>query len=68
MNEAGMPALKAIKAATLNAADLIGISDKTGVLEKGKDADIIAVDGDPTKDIHIMGKVFFVMKDGVVYK
>jgi imidazolonepropionase-like amidohydrolase len=68
MNEAGMPALEAIKAATLNAADLIGIGDETGVLEKGKKADIVAVDGDPTQDIHVMGKVIFVMKDGVVYK
>jgi imidazolonepropionase-like amidohydrolase len=68
MNEAGMPALEAIKAATLNAADLIGISSKTGVIEKGKDADIIAVDGDPTQDIHVMGKVGFVMKGGIVYR
>src|SRR6185295_4606526 len=68
MNEAGMPALEAIKAATVNAADLIGINDKTGVLEKGKAADIIAVDGDPTQDIQVMGKVDFVMKGGIVYK
>jgi imidazolonepropionase-like amidohydrolase len=68
MNDAGMPALEAIKAATVNAADLVGISDKTGVLEKGKAADIIAVDGDPTQDIHVMGKVDFVMKGGRVYK
>jgi len=63
-----MPALEAIKAATVNAADLIGINDKTGVLEKGKAADIIAVDGDPTQDIQVMGKVNFVMKGGIVYK
>ena len=68
MNEAGMPALETIKAATLSAADLIGIGDKTGVLEKGRKADTVAVDGDPTQDIHVMGKVVFVMKDGVVYK
>lgn len=68
MNEAGMPALEAIKAATVNAADLLGISDKTGVLEKGKTADIIAVDGDPAQDIHVMGKVDFVMEGGIVYK
>ncbi len=66
MNEAGMPALETIKCATVNAADLIGISDKTGSIEKGKFADIIAVDGDPTKDIHVMGKVVFVMKEGKV--
>lgn len=68
MNEAGMPALEAIKAATVNSADLIGIADKTGVIEKGKWADIVAVDGDPMQDIHVMGKVSFVMKEGKVYK
>ena len=68
MNEAGMPILEAIKAATVNASELIGISDKTGSIEKGKFADIIAVDGDPTKDIQSMSKVQFVMKDGMVYK
>jgi imidazolonepropionase-like amidohydrolase len=39
-----------------------------GAIEKGKLADIVAVDGDPVKDINVMGKVQFVMKDGVVYK
>lgn len=68
MTEAGMPALEAIKAATVNAADLIGISDKAGSIEAGKWADIIAVDGDPVTDINVMGKVSFVMKGGVVYK
>ncbi len=68
MTEAGMPILEAIKAATVNASELIGISDKTGSIEKGKFADIIAVDGDPTKDIQSMSKVQFVMKDGIVYK
>ena len=68
MTEAGMPALEAIKCATVNAAELIGVSDKVGSIEKGKLADIVAVDGDPTQDIHVMGKVTFVMKDGVIYK
>lgn len=68
MTEAGMPALEAIKAATVSAADLIGISDKVGSIEKGKLADIVAVDGDPTVDIHVMGNMKFVMKDGVIYK
>ena len=68
MTEAGMPALEAIRAATMNGAELIGISDKTGSIEKGKLADIIAVDGDPQKDIQSMGRVKMVMKDGVVYK
>jgi imidazolonepropionase-like amidohydrolase len=68
MTEAGMPAMEAIQSATVSASDLIGVSDLIGSIEKGKLADIIAVDGDPTKDIQSMGKVKFVMKDGVVYK
>jgi imidazolonepropionase-like amidohydrolase len=68
MTEAGMPILEAIKSATVNAADLIGISDKVGTIEAGKYADIIAVDGDPLADAHVMGKVCFVMKNGEVYK
>jgi len=68
MNEAGMPVLEAIKAATVNASELIGIANETGSIEKGKLADIIAVDGDPVKDIQSMGKVKFVMKNGTVYK
>ena len=68
MNEAGMPILECIKAATVNAADLLGVSSTLGTIEKGKLADIIAVDGDPTKDVYAMGKVKFVMKDGAVYK
>lgn len=68
MTEAGMPILEAIKSATVNAAELIGVSDKVGTIEKGKLADIVAVEGDPTQDVHAMGKMKFVMKDGVVYK
>jgi imidazolonepropionase-like amidohydrolase len=67
MNEAGMPALECIKAATYSAADLLG-NTSIGTIEKGKLADIVAVEGDPSKDIKVMGKVKFVMKDGVVYK
>jgi imidazolonepropionase-like amidohydrolase len=68
MTEAGMPILEAIRSATVNASELIGISNKTGSIEKGKLADIVAVEGDPTKDVQAMGKVQFVMKDGIVYK
>ena len=68
MTEAGMPALEAIKCATVNASELIGVSDKTGTIEPGKWADIVAVEGDPTKDIHAMGQMRFVMKEGVVYR
>ena len=67
MTEAGMPILEAIKAATVNASMLIG-ADDIGAIEKNKLADIIAVDGDQTKDVNAMGNVKFVMKAGVIYK
>jgi imidazolonepropionase-like amidohydrolase len=68
MVEAGMPQMEAIKAATVNAADLLGITEKTGSISKGKFADIVAVDGDPLSDIKAMTKVTFVMKEGKIYK
>lgn len=68
MVEAGMPAMEAIKSATVYAADLLGVSDKLGSIEKGKLADIIAVDGDPLVDIKAMKNVSFVMKDGRIFK
>lgn len=67
MTEAGMQMMEAIQAATVNAADLLG-EEKLGSIEKNKFADIIAVEGDPVKDVNSMGKVRFVMKSGVVYK
>ncbi|HYK55445.1 MAG TPA: amidohydrolase family protein, partial [Flavisolibacter sp.] len=68
MVEGGMQPLEAIRCATLNAAELLGVTDILGVIEKGKLADIIAVNGDPVQDISVMEKVNFVMKNGVVYK
>lgn len=68
MHEAGMPAIEAIYSATVTSSELLGQSDMLGTIEKGKYADIIAVDGDPTQDIQAMKRVAFVMKDGVVYK
>ena len=68
MTEAGMPILEAIQAATWNAADLMGTQNILGSIEANKLADIVAVNGDPTKDVKVMGQVNFVMKDGVVYK
>jgi imidazolonepropionase-like amidohydrolase len=68
MIEAGMPAMEAIRAATLNAAELLGEKDRLGSIEAGKLADIVAVDGDPLKDPQVFGKVIFVMKGGVIYK
>ena len=67
MTEAGMPILEAIRTATLSASQLLGV-DNIGTIEKDKLADIIAVDGNPTKDVNVMGNVKFVMKAGVVYK
>jgi imidazolonepropionase-like amidohydrolase len=68
MVEAGMPPIEAILSATRNAADLLGASDRVGSIQKGRFADIIAVDGDPLKDITEMRRVRFVMKGGVVYR
>ena len=68
MIEAGMPAMEAIKTATINAADLLGEKNRLGSIEAGKLADIIAVDGDPIKDPLVFGRVVFVMKDGIIYK
>lgn len=68
MTEAGMPPMESIQAATKNAATMMNMWDKLGSIEKGKIADIIAVDGDPLTDIKVMAKVVFVMKDGKVFK
>ena len=68
MIKGGMPALEAIRCATINAADLLGEKDRLGSIEAGKLADIIAMDGDPLTDPQAFGRVVFVMKDGVVYK
>ncbi|MBL0153233.1 MAG: amidohydrolase family protein [Chitinophagaceae bacterium] len=68
MIKGGMPALEAIRSATMNAADLLGEKDRLGSIEAGKLADIIAMDGDPLTDPQAFARVVFVMKDGVVYK
>ena len=64
----GMTPVQAIQSATVNAADLLGWSDRVGSLDAGKFADVIAVDGDPTQDVRTLEKVRFVMKGGTVYK
>jgi len=68
VNQYGMSPLAAIQAGTLNAADLMGWTDKVGSLDPGKWADIIAVPGDPLADVRILQHVPFVMKAGVIYK
>ena len=57
---------EAIKAATVNAADLLGISGEAGTIEPGKSADIIAVTGDPLSDVTVLKRVEFVMARGSV--
>ncbi len=68
MVEAGMPAMEAIKSATLVNATILGMADRIGTIENGKLADIVAVDENPLTNIRTMETVTFVMKDGVVYK
>ena len=68
MVQGGMTPEAAIRSATVNAADLLGRSDRIGTIEVGKDADIIAVDGDPLTNVRLLENVGFVMKHGRVYK
>jgi imidazolonepropionase-like amidohydrolase len=67
MVEAGIPAPVAFQAATIRAAEVLGVDDQ-GVIEVGKRADIVAVPGNPLEDIQQVMKVDFVMKDGTVYR
>lgn len=68
MVEAGMPPMDALRAATYNAADLLGRLDQLGTLEPGKAADLVAVPRNPLDDIAVMEQVSFVMKAGTIYK
>jgi imidazolonepropionase-like amidohydrolase len=67
MVDAGVSPTDALFASTRNAADLIGASDRIGAVAPGRFADLVAVDGDPLKDIRLMQHVRFVMKGGVVF-
>ena len=60
----GMTPAAALQAATVNAADLLGLQAEVGTIETGKRADLIAVDGDPLVDVTVLKRVPFVMKDG----
>lgn len=68
MVQFGMTPMEAIRAATVNAADLLGLSAKVGTLEAGKSADLIAVNADPLQDITELKRVRFVMMGGTVAK
>jgi imidazolonepropionase-like amidohydrolase len=68
MVEMGLTPLQSIQAGTVNAADLLGWADKIGTIEAGKWADIVAVDGDPLRDVTTLEHVKFVMKGGEVIR
>jgi imidazolonepropionase-like amidohydrolase len=68
MVKAGMTPMQAIQSATINAADLLDIKNKTGSITVGKYADIIAVENNPLDDVTVLEYVKFVMKEGTVYK
>ena len=68
MVDLGMSPIDALKSATANHAELLGIAQKVGTLEKGKLADVIAVPGDPTADITATERVSFVMKEGRIIR
>lgn len=68
MTEVGMPAMEAIKSATMTGAEVLDMKEQLGSVEAGKLADIIAVDENPLKNIKTLQNVVFVMKEGTVYK
>ena len=68
MVEAGMPAMAAIRSATSEPAKFLEVDDRLGSVTVGKIADLVAVPGDPLRDITVMQRVHFVMKDGVVHR
>jgi imidazolonepropionase-like amidohydrolase len=67
MVQHGMTPMQAIRSATADAAELLGVADRVGTIEPGKLADLVAVHGDPLADVRALERVSFVMKDGVVH-
>ncbi len=67
MVEAGMTSREVIKAATINAAKLLDLSDEVGTIAAGKSADVIAMDASPVDDVAVLQRVVFVMARGDVY-
>jgi imidazolonepropionase-like amidohydrolase len=67
MTKNGLSPARALMAGTAGGADLLGIADQTGTLQPGKFADIIAVAGNPLRDISATEHPVFVMKEGTVY-
>jgi imidazolonepropionase-like amidohydrolase len=68
MVDLGMKPIDALRSAALADAELLGLQDKIGTLDVGKLADVIALPGDPVENIRQTEKVFFVMKEGVIYR
>ena len=68
MVDLGMSPMEAIRSATSRAAEMLDMSGQVGVIAPGAYADVVAVQGDPLKDIKQLGDVQFVMKDGKVFK
>jgi imidazolonepropionase-like amidohydrolase len=68
MTEFGMSPMDAIRSATSRAAEMLDMAGQIGVVAPGAYADVIAVNGDPSREINVLGDVKFVMKDGGVFK
>ena len=68
VREGGQPAMEAIVSATSLAAQALGIADRAGTIAPGRDADLVAVDGDPSRDVETLRRVAFVMRAGVVHR
>jgi imidazolonepropionase-like amidohydrolase len=68
LQDEGVPPLDVVRAATVNAAELLGWSDRIGAIEAGKLADLLAVEGDPLQDVAALRRPVFVMKGGVVVR